>query len=139
MTDKIPWTKKINPCWWIKNDDSPRPPSWYRPAENERKRETLWFIRNPFHNLTWYVLGVADREFKSIGRAPGKVFVDGWNYTYLAVKKFHFWLSVAIIALMFGFEKYPAFTSIPLLVFCLWMLRPYPFVSYRSDKIKFYI
>lgn len=52
---KKPLSKKINPLWWIKNDDDP-PPAGYSAL--------AWFLRNPFHNLFFYVIGVADRNYR---------------------------------------------------------------------------
>jgi hypothetical protein len=43
--------KKLNPIWWAQNDDD-QPPPGYTPL--------TWFLRNPFHNFFFYVVGFAD-------------------------------------------------------------------------------
>ena len=37
-------------------------------------RKFLWHCRNPFHNLFFYVIGIADKEFEIVGRFPGQDF-----------------------------------------------------------------
>lgn len=56
-----PWYKKINPLWWLGND------------EQSAQGNTFYYryIRNPFQNFRWYVIGVVDRPHKVIGRASG--------------------------------------------------------------------
>ena len=63
-----PWFKKINPLWWVMNDDDPYPPGWYHPEWQSWRRWMTWHvIRNPFHNLAHYVVGVKYRNFTVIG------------------------------------------------------------------------
>ena len=73
-------TQKWNPLWWVGNADDPAPPEWYRPGA--RGRVMTWQLRNPLHNFTFYVIGVADREFTRAGRVPDAVFAPagGWNW-----------------------------------------------------------
>ena len=73
-------TQKWNPVWWFGNVDDPVPPDWYRPGS--RWRTVFWQLRNPLHNFTFYVLGVADREFTRTGKFPEAVFAPdcGWNW-----------------------------------------------------------
>lgn len=73
-------TQKWNPIWWLGNADDPEPPDWYRPGK--RFRGVQWQLRNPFHNLTFYVIGVKDSDFIRYGRDPGAVFRSdgGWNW-----------------------------------------------------------
>ena len=42
-----------------------------------------WCGRNPLHNFTFYVVGIADKDFKRAGKHPESVFNphDGWNAT----------------------------------------------------------
>jgi hypothetical protein len=65
---------KANPAWWIENSDSPLP-EWWRPGEDEAVRKQSWLMRNPFHNFTNYVIGVADRPTHRIGLNAHSV----WN------------------------------------------------------------
>lgn len=58
--------KKANPKWWIENSDSPLP-WWWRPEEPLEVRRRTWLMRNPFHNFTNYVVGVADRPTRRFG------------------------------------------------------------------------
>jgi hypothetical protein len=76
---KMSTWKKLNPIWWFQNADDPVPPDWYRP--DNRCRKTLWRFRNPLHNFTFYVIGVADKEFVRSGRYPRRVANPngGWN------------------------------------------------------------
>jgi len=73
-----PLSKKLNPIWWFQNDDDP-PPEGYNAL--------TWFARNPMHNFMFYVVGVADRDYKVYGRAPSNVSVrkdigeKGWQWS----------------------------------------------------------
>ena len=75
--------RKLNPLWWYKNSDEPVVPDWYLPEEPYSRRELKWHTRNPFHNFTYYVIGVADRPFVRTGGNPGSVWGKdgGWNFT----------------------------------------------------------
>jgi hypothetical protein len=53
---KIHWYQKINPIWWFGNIDDP-PPIGYT--------DWTWFLRNPFHNLFFYAIGVADQPSRT--------------------------------------------------------------------------
>lgn len=76
---KIHAWQKFNPVWWLENADDPIPPDWYRP--DQKGRETKWRFRNPFHNLTFYVIGVADKQTVRSGRFPDEIANpnSGWN------------------------------------------------------------
>lgn len=45
-------------------------------------RKMAWYVRNPFHNLTFYVIGIADKPFWRIGPYPAKTSNPdgGWNW-----------------------------------------------------------
>ena len=75
-----PALQKWNPVFWAGNMDEPVPPDWYRPEDP--RRVGRWHRRNSFHNLTFYVIGVADKEFERTGRYPDAVFNPhgGWNW-----------------------------------------------------------
>lgn len=55
--------KKFNPLWWFDNRDDRMPPEDLHLWEDKPEwlRWLLWRGRNPLHNFTWYVVGVADR------------------------------------------------------------------------------
>lgn len=76
-------TQKWNPVWWLGNADDPVPPDWYRPQG--RGRAALWQARNPLHNFTFYVIGVADKDFLRYGSEPEAVFSKdgGWNWAMI--------------------------------------------------------
>ena len=90
------WRQKINPIWWLGNADDPLPPDWYRSGQNEVKRRVMWMLRNPFHNFTFYVIGVADKPFKVSGLYPTKVFnpMGGWKRHVVIYK----WLKLPFIS-----------------------------------------
>lgn len=81
----------MNVLWKIfgNNDDWP-PPDWYMPEERERKRKLYWLLRNPLHNLTFYLIGVAGKPFVRTGKFPQDVFNPngGWNLAVTAYKWF---------------------------------------------------
>jgi hypothetical protein len=76
----IHWYNKINPVWWFGNLEEPTPPSWYEPTNSMRK--VKWYFRNPFTNLSYYVIGVADKPTVRSGRYPTLVGNPhgGWNF-----------------------------------------------------------
>jgi len=72
--------QKWNPVWWFGNADDPEPPDLYKPEDSARRRK--WHLRNPLHNFTFYIVGVADKPFERVGRDPQEVFnpAGGWNW-----------------------------------------------------------
>lgn len=72
--------QKINPAFWAGNLDDPVPPDSYLPGKSGRMRN--WYWRNSCHNFTFYVVGIADKQFTRIGRYPAAVFKPstGWNW-----------------------------------------------------------
>lgn len=86
--------QKMNPVFWLGNLDDPQPPAWY--AQDDAARGRKWQRRNGLHNFTFYVIGIADREFSQTGRFPGTVFNPhgGWNWT---VCRYH-WLRLPLIS-----------------------------------------
>ncbi len=76
----IHFYNKLNPIWWFENLDDPRPPAWYRP--NGSCRTFMWYLRNPFVNFTYFVIGVADKKTVRSGvhpLVPGNPN-GGWNF-----------------------------------------------------------
>ncbi|HEY4417102.1 MAG TPA: hypothetical protein VGO57_15545 [Verrucomicrobiae bacterium] len=59
---------KLNPVWWLENADDAVPPDWYRPDDPHRLLK--WRFRNPFHNFTFYLIGIADKQFTRSGFYP---------------------------------------------------------------------
>ena len=58
---RIAGIPKLNPAWWMENSDDPLP-WWWRPEAPLDERKRTWMLRNPLHNFTSYVIGVADRH-----------------------------------------------------------------------------
>ena len=85
---------KFNPLWWFGNADQPEPPESYRPRQ--KSRVFKWHLRNPLHNFTFYVIGVADKPFVRSGRYPEVNFAElgGWN---LAITR-HKWLPLPFVS-----------------------------------------
>ena len=73
--------QKLDPIWWLGNADDPEPPDWYRPGK--ASRNVMWYFRNPFHNLNFFVIGISDRTFIRAGRFPKDTFnpCGGWNWS----------------------------------------------------------
>ncbi len=66
---------KANPKWWIENSDEPLP-WWWKYGEPTEERKRTWLMRNPFHNFTNYVIGVADRHTHRIGINADSIWND---------------------------------------------------------------
>lgn len=79
LVSSPPKMQKWNPVWWLGNVDSSEPPADYKPGDP--RREAKWRWRNPGHNFTFYVIGIADKEFTRTGMHPEDVFRSGggWN------------------------------------------------------------
>jgi hypothetical protein len=86
--------QKLNPKFWLGNADDPTPPADYRPHDHNRVHK--WYLRNPGHNFDFYVIGIADKTFRRVGRCPGQVYNprQGWN---LAVCKYK-WLRLPFVS-----------------------------------------
>lgn len=80
-------TQKWNPVWWLGNADDRAPPAWYRPSAGRKLRAAQWQMRNPMHNFTFYVIGVADQNFIRYGRAPEAVFAPGGGWNWAVIQK----------------------------------------------------
>ena len=86
LTPPIRTAQKWNPLWSFRNADDPGPPAWYRPGSPHRR--WLWRMRNPLHNFTFYVIGVADKATTRTGKFPAHVFAPngGWNWAFTRVR-----------------------------------------------------
>jgi hypothetical protein len=87
---KIHFYDKLNPVWWFKNCDDPRPPAWYRPDDPHRK--VWWSFRNPLHNFNFYVIGVGDKTFYRSGRFPGQNANPHGGWDFEAARYKFIWL-----------------------------------------------
>lgn len=94
----IPWTKKINPIWWLQGPDGWEVPEInngepYLPnVKNIWLRRFYWFVcRNPLMNFMGFVIGVEDKNYKVTGTAPVLATTgrdvnppqEGWRWAYL--------------------------------------------------------
>jgi hypothetical protein len=68
----VPLSKKLNPRWWFQNDaeQTVDQAPWFEPDKPQAQREADWNNRNPAQNLRAYVLGVQDRNYTVVGKAP---------------------------------------------------------------------
>lgn len=80
--------QKLNPLWWLGNADEPTAPDDYRVGE--KLRTLKWHLRNPFHNFTFYVIGIADKEFTRTGCFREQ----GWTWAVCR----HGWLRLPFIS-----------------------------------------
>lgn len=95
FTDRVtkPWYKKINPIWWFGNDDEQNlsEAPWYMPNSPQWLRNVGWQLRNPLQNFRAYVVGVQDRNYTVVGKAPVLTVQrddlvppeTGWQYCFL--------------------------------------------------------
>jgi len=100
-----PWYKKINPLWALfgnVDDGYWGDPNWMAKRSGKRSlwEAWVWWTRNPAHNLTWYVIGVADRERLMVGRwspkfhRPGGGLLTAWT----DVRVFGIWISLPFVS-----------------------------------------
>lgn len=64
---------KLFPVWWFLNSgDQPlSDATWYHPEWPEWRRELIWNVfRNPLRNLLSFVIGVRDKNYQVVGKAP---------------------------------------------------------------------
>ena len=82
--------QKLNPIWWLGNADDPLPPDWYRAGQPFRN--VMWYFRNPFHNLNFFVIGISDKPFIRAGEFPRSTFnpCDGWNWSVIRYYRLRF-------------------------------------------------
>ncbi len=62
--------EKLDPEYWKKNDDDPLPPDDWMSGEPEDERVREWYRRNPYHNLSYYCLGVRDKKTRTFMSNP---------------------------------------------------------------------
>ena len=80
---------KLNPLFWISNQDSgscgeKTDKEWFAKNCNNicnLKCKVKWFIRNPFHNFMFYIIGFADEPVASKCTKDNFWNPDGgWNF-----------------------------------------------------------
>jgi len=80
----ISTTEKLNPSFWLGNADDPTPPADYLPEAPDRVSK--WYWRNPLHNFTFYVIGIADKEFVRQGNDPSNTFNPNGGLNFAVCK-----------------------------------------------------
>ena len=81
--DRLPWWRKLNPWWALfGNDDDGYfgDESWRAGRVQTFALAWAWWVRNPCHNLTWYLIGVADRERMHRGRWAPDIHKPGGGW-----------------------------------------------------------
>ena len=94
LTPPIRAAQKWNPLWSLGNADDPVPPDWFRPGDPHRR--WLWRMRNPLHNFTFYVIGVADKDTTRTGKYPAHVFAPGGGWNWAVTR--HRWLPLPFVS-----------------------------------------
>lgn len=85
MSARFPFPRKLVPWWWLGNADDPTPNDWFMPARDMWLRRVCWWLRNPMHNLVWYVIGCADRRFVRLGTRYPSNFNEGGGWVINAL------------------------------------------------------
>jgi hypothetical protein len=92
-----PFWKKLNPLWWFLNDGEQTVDGapWYKPDYPWLIRYLFWnFLRNPMMNFRNYVIGVGDRNYEVIGKAPAMTIQRddlappelGWQWSMIRLR-----------------------------------------------------
>lgn len=68
------------------NDDDPEAPLWFVNGHCKGKDSTWcklkWYIRNPLHNLTFYLIGLKGKDFVDVPDSALYKEGGGWKYSY---------------------------------------------------------
>ena len=92
MSARFPWKQKASLAFLLGNQDDPLPPADFMPTAPEWERISSWYLRNPAHGLTHYVIGLRDRwHVTLIGTARNWKPGGGWHF-HLFRHAFPFWL-----------------------------------------------
>lgn len=104
--------KKINPIWLLfANEDDGwfgETSDWGRGRPNSLVTAVLWWLRNPAHNLTWYGLGIADRDrvitgpFAPSTHRPGGGWLTCWSGCVVFER---FWLALPFVSYLSPYAK----------------------------------
>lgn len=79
----ITLAKKVNPLWWLANEDRDYDPD-FMPDKPHKVRKFWFAVRNPGHNFTHYVIGVAHKDTVRKGTSPCHVWNDRGGKVNLA-------------------------------------------------------
>lgn len=136
-----PWWNRLNPLWWLSNADRDYDPH-FKPEPPHRVRKFLFAVRNPGHNFTHYVIGLAHRPFKRVGFFPDQLWPESgkWNFAFIkyeSEKSHMVALSLYVVALYLSGEARPYHLVLALALLVLTETRP--FVAYRGDRFEWYI
>lgn len=136
MAIDLDWSK-LNPIYWFKNSDDPIPPKDKWVNKPNWLRYLLWYFRNPLHNFNFYVIGLADKEFKRYGIAPKDVFNPNsrWNFCFII----HKCQDLIFLFLLYSLLRSTSINGYILYGILLFFVTFMPFISYHNNKIKFYV
>ena len=113
--DPRPTIKKLSPIWWVYNSDDPTPPSEYMPDKPHWLRTLMWYARNPLHNLAFYVIGVADRDYsmrtKFINKKVYVSVIDAGKVASVPVKLPFFSYEDERLTFHLGWQMHRDFTA----------------------------
>lgn len=123
-----PWYLKLFPLWWLWNSYEPFPPYWFGERHMPKWAPAWlvfigWYIRNPFHNFGRYVFGIVDRDFTVRGKGP----------YLLSTHPREDWKNAGSP----GADPGPWKFHVLIPDDAKWLRLP--FVSYDSDKWRFYL
>lgn len=123
-----PWWRKLNP-WWAffgNADDGYWGDIYWNPeGRTDFATAVRWWLRNPAHNLTHYVLGVVDRQrtvcspYGSAHARPGGGWLLGYtrvgrlvlpyaNFTSDRIKFYAGWRPGGALGFKLNFKRRPA-------------------------------
>lgn len=89
---RVSFWKKVNPLWWFGNDTEQTvdEATWYHPEWPHWRRWLVWNVfRNPLQNFRAFVVGVQDRNYTVVGKAPvltvqrDDLGETGWQYSLI--------------------------------------------------------
>lgn len=97
------WWQKLSPVWLlVANDDDGYfgDEKWRAGRAKTLRLAVVWWLRNPAHNLTWYGIGVADRERVTTGRWGGAFHRPGggWLTCWTDVQVGRLWLALPYVS-----------------------------------------
>lgn len=110
--------RKLNPLWALFGNDDDGYFGDDRWRAGRQKTFTLavqWWFRNPFHNLFFYVIGIADQH-RTFWSRPDRSWgaVDGWTFHWLRADSGWLWFPLASyrsdrVSAYAGWRPYGAF------------------------------
>ena len=116
--------------------------AWNPTAERSLRRALGWWLRNPLHNLTWYVLGVADQSRSIIGPRAGEFHTAGpgwlWSITLIEMCGYRAALAVALVCAAGVTGSWTLFT-LACVIGWVALALPLPYLSYQSKSWRGYL